>query len=191
VPRPAPPDDNDDAHPPVRTLAEGKYLHLLDEDGWEYVVRPHSTGVVVIVALTPERRLVLVEQWRVAVHSQVVELPAGLVGDSAAARGEPLATAARRELLEETGYEAEQMVELATGPIAVGLGSEIVTFFHAQGLRRTGPGGGDETEQIVVHEVTLPELPAWLAEKRRAGALVDPKIFAGLYLIGAAGSEAG
>jgi ADP-ribose pyrophosphatase len=182
----APPAPPDDAQPGIQTLAEGKYLHLLSENGWEYVVRPHSTGVVVIVALTPEGRLVLVEQPRVAVHSQVVELPAGLVGDTAAARGEPLAAAAHRELLEETGYQADRMVELTAGPIAVGIGSEIVTFFHAQGLRRAGPGGGDDTEQIVVHEVALPELPGWLANKRRGGALVDPKLFAGLYLISGA-----
>ena len=176
----------DDAPPGVQTLGQGKYLRLISDHGWEYVVRPHSTGVAVIVAVTAERRLILVEQPRVAVHSQVIELPAGLVGDTAAARGEPLATAATRELLEETGYEAERMVELAAGPIAVGIGSEIVTFFHAQGLRRTGPGGGDETEQIVVHEVALPELAGWLAAKRQGGVLVDPKLFAGLYLIGEA-----
>ena len=186
--RPEPPEPA--APPSVQTLAEGKYLRFLNEDGWEYVVRPHSTGVVVIVAVTLEGRLILVEQRRVPVHSQVVELPAGLVGDTAAARGEPLAAAASRELLEETGYEAERMIELASGPMAVGLGSEIVTFFHAQDLRRTGPGGGDDTEEIVVHEVALPELPGWLAHQRRAGALVDPKIFAGLYLIGARAGEA-
>ena len=163
-------------------LAEGKYLRFVNENGWEYVVRPHSTGVVVIVAITADRRLILVEQYRVAVHARVIELPAGLVGDTVAARGEPLATAARRELIEETGYEAARMTELADGPIAVGLGSEVVTFFQAADLRRVGPGGGDDTEDIVVHEVALADLPAWLAEKRRAGLLVDPKLYAGLYL---------
>ena len=139
---------------------------------------------MVIVAITPGGALLLVEQRRVAVHGQVIELPAGLVGDTAAARGEPLVTAARRELIEETGYEAERMIELASGPIAVGVTSEVVTFFHAQGLRRIGAGGGDDTEEIVVHEVPLDELHPWLAARRRDGALVDPKLFAGLYLIG-------
>ncbi len=59
----------------------------------------------------------------------------------------------------------------------------MVTFFHARGLRRVGPGGGDATESITVHEVPLAELRGWLAEKERQGAMVDPKLFAGLYLI--------
>ena len=182
----APPEDDEGkrATAAVEVLARGKYLHFLSEGGWEYVVRPHSTGVVVIVAITPERHLILVEQHRVAVHGSVIELPAGLVGDTGALRGEPMVNAARRELIEETGFEAEQMIELASGPPAVGVSSEFVTFFHAQGLRRVGPGGGDETEEITVHEVALDQLHGWLAEKQRGGAFVDPKLFAGLYLVG-------
>jgi len=80
------------------------------------------------------------------------------------------------------------MVELAAGPIAVGVSSEVVTFFHAQGLRRIGAGGGDETEQITVHLVALAGLRDFLAEKQRAGRLVDPKIFAGLHLAGVGSS---
>ena len=179
---------NDDR--PLTVLAEGKYLRFLSEGGWEYVIRPHSTGVVVIVAFTPARELVLVEQHRVAVHGSVIELPAGLVGDTSALRGEPLETAARRELIEETGFEAQQMVELGARPIAVGVSSEVVTFFHALGLRRVGPGGGDETEEITVHLVPLAELRGWLAERQRAGRLVDPKIFAGLYLAAVSAAEA-
>jgi ADP-ribose pyrophosphatase len=172
---------------PLEVLAEGKYLRFLSEGGWEYVMRPHSTGVVVIVAITPARELILVEQHRVSVHASVVELPAGLVGDTSALRGETLETAAYRELIEETGFQAEKMVELGSGPISVGVSSEVVTFFHAQNLRRVGPGGGDDTEDIAVHVVPLPDLRAFLAERQRAGRLVDPKIFSGLYLAGAGG----
>jgi ADP-ribose diphosphatase len=171
----------------IEVLAEGKYLRFLNEGGWEYVIRPHSTGVVVIVAVTAARELILVEQHRAAVHASVIELPAGLVGDTSTLHGEGFETAARRELIEETGYEAERMVELAAGPIAVGLSAEVVAFFHAQGLRRIGDGGGDDTEDIIVHLVPLAGLRAWLAEKQRTGRLVDPKIFAGLYLAGVTG----
>jgi len=168
----------------ARILGEGKYLRLFDDNGWEYVRRHGANGVVVIVALTPDDRLVLVEQFRPAVDGRVVELPAGLVGDTDAARGENLAAAAERELEEETGYQAERFLRLAAGPTAVGLSSELVTFFKAEGLRRVGPGGGDHTEDIMVHEVPLPQLRSWLAAKEAEGALVDPKIFAGVCLAG-------
>jgi len=171
------------AAPPIRVLAEGRFLRFVDDGGWEYVTRPNATGVVVIVAVTPDDRLILVEQLRPAVRARVVELPAGLAGDIAPYGGEPLEAAAHRELVEETGYAADEMVRLAEGPVAVGVASEVVTFFHARGLRRVGPGGGDANESITVHEVPLKDLRAWLSEKQKQGAMVDPKLFAGLYLI--------
>jgi ADP-ribose pyrophosphatase len=171
--------------PNVRVLHQGRYLRLVDEEGWEYVTRHTVTGIVVIVALTPARELVLVEQFRRAVHASVIELPAGLVGDAPGRQTESLATAAHRELYEETGFEAREMVELASGPIAVGVSDEVLTFFEARDLKKVGAGGGDETENIIVHLVPLEGLDAFLAAKRAAGLAVDPKIYAGLYLTGA------
>lgn len=165
-----------------RILGEGQYLRLVERRGWEFVHRFGCTGVVVIVAFTPDDRLLLVEQYRPAVGSRVIELPAGLVGDTAAFRGEPLAKAARRELVEETGYEASTMEPLAESPTAVGLSSERLTFFEAGGLTRVGPGGGDHTEDIVVHEVDRGALPAFVARKQQDGLLIDYKIYAGLCL---------
>lgn len=173
---------NDDGK--VRVLAKGRYLTFIDDAGWEYVTRPHITGVVVIVAVTADERVVLVEQYRPAVKQRVIELPAGLVGDIEGQQAESLATAAARELEEETGYRAAEMVPLFDGPIAVGVSDEIVSFFHARGLTRVGPGGGDDTEDITVHEVALPELRAFLAAQQARGIGVDPKLFAGLFLAG-------
>jgi ADP-ribose pyrophosphatase len=171
--------------PDARVLAEGRYITMLDERGWEYVTRHGVTGIVVLVAITPAREVVLVEQYRRPVHARVIELPAGLVGDLDAHAGESFATAAHRELVEETGFSAREMVELGEGPVAVGVSSEVVTFFEARGLERVGAGGGDDTEDITTHVVPLAELRAFLDAKRAAGALVDPKIFAGLFLVGA------
>jgi ADP-ribose pyrophosphatase len=167
-----------------RVLGQGRYLTLLDEGGWEYVVRANVTGVVVIVAVTPDQRLILVEQYRPAVHKRVIELPAGLVGDIDGRRAESLREAAARELEEETGYTAAELGPLFEGPIAVGVSDEAVSFFQARGLTRVGAGGGDETEDITVHAVPLAEVDAFLAARAGAGLAVDPKIFAGLFLAG-------
>lgn len=169
---------------PTRTiLAQGKHVRLVLEDGWEYVERTQASGIAVIVAVTAEGRMLLVEQYRRPVKSRVLELPAGLAGDVAGHELEDLAEAARRELLEETGYEAETMTALASGPPSAGLATEVVTFFRARGLRKTGPGGGDGTEGIVVHEVPVAEIAAWCREQAGKGCLVDPKVYAGLYFL--------
>jgi ADP-ribose diphosphatase len=172
-----------------QVLAEGRFLRLVRTGGWEYVERTRLSGIVVVVALTPAGRLVLVEQFRPPVGANVIELPAGLAGDEDAHRDEDLAGAARRELLEETGYEAEAFRVLAEGPPSAGLTSEVVTFVRATGLRRIGPGGGDANEDIRVHEVQLPAVESWLAERTRAGLLVDPKVYAGLYFLGVGPGE--
>ncbi len=169
-----------DPNKATRVLGEGKYIRLVSENGWEYATRPHVTGIVVIVPITDDGKLVLVEQPRTAVHNRVVELPAGMVGD--VDPSETLAAAASRELIEETGFAAREMVLLAEGPTAVGMTNEIISFFEARGLTRVGPGGGDDSEDITVHEVALAEVRRFLAAKAAEGRFVDPKIYAGLFL---------
>lgn len=168
----------------MKELHAGRHLRLVVRRGWEFVERPGVRGVVVVVAVTPEGRLLLVEQRREAVGARVVELPAGLVGDDGSPAGEPLEEAARRELLEETGWDAAGMERLAEGPPSAGVSSEVVTFFRARGLAKAGPGGGVDGEEIAVHEVPLGEVAAFLRGREAEGALVDPKVWAGLFLLG-------
>lgn len=160
-------------------LYKGDFLRLLRREHWEYVERTNSRGVVTIVAVTGAANLLLVEQYRQPVARRVIELPAGLVGDVNA--GEKLVEAARRELIEETGYAADTVESVATGPVTAGLSNEITTFCLASGLKRVAAGGGDATEDITVHEVPLADLDSWLVA-RPAGVAVDPKIHAGLRL---------
>jgi ADP-ribose pyrophosphatase len=168
---------------PTRVLARGKYLELIDEGGWEYVSRHAASGVVLIVATTDDRELVLVEQPRVPVHRRTLELPAGLVGDLPDQAQEPMELAAARELEEETGFVAARLHLLAEAPSAVGSSNELVTFFRATGLTRVGAGGGDHTEDITVHVVPLTEVAAFIAAKQAAGLLVDTKVYAALYFL--------
>jgi len=162
----------------------GRILALVKEGHWEYAERMNVTGAAIIVAVTDEKKLLLVEQYRIPVHARTIELPAGIIGDEPGCGDEPHAEAARRELLEETGYAAERIEAVTTGPTSSGLTSETVTLFRAVGLKRVGDGGGVAHEDITVHEVTLAEVDDWLESKAQSGVLVDPKVYAGLYFIG-------
>jgi len=168
------------------SLHEGAHIHLVRTGRWEYATRPNITGIVYIIAITDEEEVILTEQHRIPVGGKVIELPAGLAGDVTGQETEALELAARRELLEETGYEADRFERLTAGPPSSGITSEVVTLFRARGLRQVGPGGGDANEDITVHKVPLTRVREWLAERQREGFLVDPKIFAGLYFVGTA-----
>jgi len=167
---------------PPRTIAEGKYVRLAAKGRWEYAERIGTTGAIVVVAVTSDRRLILVEQFRPAVSRNVIELPAGLVGDDGD-ESEDAATAARRELLEETGYRAGSMTLLTAGPPSAGLSNEVIAFYHAGDLTKVDGGGGNQGEQITVHEVPLGDVESWLIARQRDGLLVDPKTYAGLFFL--------
>ena len=165
------------------TLHTSKFLALIKEGHWEYVDRVNATGAALILAVTPEQKILLVEQYRIPVHTRTIELPAGIIGDEPGLANEGHAAAARRELLEETGYAAEHMKALTTGPACSGITSERVTLFHASGLRRIGQGGGVANEHITVHEVPLAEIVPWLETRAKTGVLIDPKVYAGLFFL--------
>src|SRR5205085_12602765 len=92
--------------PQPTVLYDGKHIQLVRRDRWEYARRKNLTGIVAIVAVTGDGKLILVEQYRPPVGARGIELPAGLAGDAAGEESEALAAAARRELLQETGYGA-------------------------------------------------------------------------------------
>ncbi len=132
----------EDQLPDATCLHRGKHLQLLARGHWEYAVRTVATGAVGIVAITPDGHIVLVEQFRIPVGRPVIEIPAGLVGDTADVAGEPLLLAAQRELLEETGYESDKWSQLTEGYSSPGLTDEAVTLFLAEDARKTGPEVG-------------------------------------------------
>ncbi len=167
----------------VEVLCEGKFLRLLKNGRWEYVSRVRSTGAVHIVAVTAERELLLVEQQRIPVNGRTIELPAGIMGDSAAFAQETPEESALRELLEETGYQGQSARVLCRGPNAPGLTSEFSNLVLVSDLERVHDGGGDAHENITVHRVPLGRVPEWLARKAAEGLLIEPRIYAGLYFL--------
>jgi ADP-ribose pyrophosphatase len=168
---------------PRTTVWEGKYLRVKVCGKWEYVERPNSPAGIVIVAVTTKGELLLTEQYRFPMDRNVIELPAGLAGDEGH-QGEEFLQAAKRELREETGYEALHWEELTGGPTTAGLTNEEIVFFRAKDLVCVDTGGGEEGENIKIHAVPVNEVPQWLAEqKQERGVAIDPKIFAGMFFL--------
>lgn len=167
---------------PIETVYQGKWLRMKKRGRWEFVERTNAGGMaVIIVAATPEGNLLFVEQDRIPVEGKTIEMPAGLIGDIDEA--ESIELAASRELLEETGWQASTIDLLMVGPTSSGMSNERVAFVRARGLVRVHAGGGDTSEQILVHEVPIAHAPAWLAGKMAEGYQMDAKLWAGLWLL--------
>ena len=83
----------------METLYSGRFLNMVREGRWEYCERVNQTGAVMIFALTPDDKVILVEEFRPPIGKQSLCFPAGLSGDEGP---ESEAAAAHRELLEET-----------------------------------------------------------------------------------------
>lgn len=172
-----------DADAPVETLYQGRWLTLRKRGRWEYVERNNPGGAVIILALTAEDKVLFVEQYRVAILQHTIEMPAGLVGDLSGQADESALLAARRELEEETGYRCQRVDFIHRGPSSSGMSTEMISFVRAWDLEKVGPGGGDESENIIVHEIPRSEAGAWLFARAAEGYSIDPKLFAGLWFI--------
>lgn len=90
-------------------------------------------GAVAILPVFNDRRLILLRQYRPTINRWLVEIPAGTLKP-----GETPEDCARRELLEETGYEAEELTKLLEVYLAPGYSDELLHVFIAKGLRFKG-----------------------------------------------------
>lgn len=167
----------------IEELYRGRFLRLVRDRHWEYVARVNSSGAGFIAAVTDEKELVLVEQYRLPLQARTVELPAGMIGDEAAFADESIEASTLRELEEETGFRGARAEILASGPVAAGLTSEMLHLVRIRGLVRVGAGGGVAGEDITVHLVPLDGVDRWLRERQAAGLLIEPRIYAALYFI--------
>lgn len=166
------------------TFLCGDWLELRKVGKTEFASRVWGSGVIEIVATTVIEgvpHFIFIEQFRPAINSRCIELPAGVVGDHDA--NEDPKWAVERELIEETGYRAGKIEFLAKGPSSAGMSDEIMDFYYASELEKIGSGGGVGDENITIHEVPTIELDMWLIKKIQDGIMVDPRVWAGMYLV--------
>jgi len=161
-----------------RTIFEGKVLHLyLDKvrlpNGMEVEreVVLHR-GAVAMVALNGDKEVFLVRQFRHAPAVDLVEIPAGKL-----AEGEDAGQCARRELMEEIGYDAEDWTRLASFYTSPGFSDEMLYLYLARGLR-PAEAEADEDEFLEIIRVPLAEALCMVSR----GEIEDAKTIAGLSL---------
>ena len=152
---------------------QGRFITAKTRGTWEYVSRARGIKAAVILAMEDDHVL-LVEQYRVPLGASCIELPAGLIGDHE--EGEDTLVSAARELEEETGYRADHLEVVGEFFSSPGMVSESFSLVRARGLTKVSEGGGVDGENIIVHRVTLADLPKFVQKKRDKGCVVDVKL---------------
>ncbi|NMD70241.1 NUDIX hydrolase [Bacillus sp. DNRA2] len=132
-------------------------------------------GAVAVIAVTPENKIIMVEQFRKALERNLVEIPAGKLEI-----GEEPQLCAARELEEETGFQAATLELVNSFYTSPGFADEIVHVFEARGLTKVeNPAAQDEDEFINLLELTLDEAEDYIKQQK----IYDAKtIFAVQYL---------
>jgi ADP-ribose pyrophosphatase len=133
----------------------------------EYVVHP---GAVMMLAFVDERTVLLERQFRYPKNRHFIELPAGKLE-----AGEPPLATARRELVEECGFEAGEWWKIATLDPCIGYSTEIIHVYGARGLTHVG-AKLDVGEHLEVFEARLEDALEWV----RDGIITDTKTTFGL-----------
>jgi ADP-ribose pyrophosphatase len=133
----------------------------------EYINHP---GAVVVLAILANGNLVMERQFRYAPQREFIELPAGKIDHD-----EDILSCAQRELLEETGYVANEWLHLTTVWPCIGYADERMEYFLARGLTYR-ESNLDDGEFLEVFELSLPEAIEWI----RLGKINESKTIVGL-----------
>ncbi|QDV24363.1 ADP-ribose pyrophosphatase [Aureliella helgolandensis] len=146
----------------TQTLHDGRQVQK------DVVLHP---GAVVIIPVLDDGRVCLIRNYRIAVEQELLELPAGTLEPP-----EPPLEAARRELVEETGFRCQSLTLLCEFYMSPGILNERMYAYVATGLT-PGAQALEIGEQIAIQPVELEELDGML----RDGQIQDSKSMSALF----------
>jgi ADP-ribose pyrophosphatase len=132
----------------------------------------HPPAAAVVPLLSPEK-IVMVRQYRYALHMETLEIPAGKVDP-----GEDPQACALRELTEETGYRSDRLQHVYTYAPAIGYADELIHIYAARRLEKV-TAEIDEREIIATEILTLPTIRSMVKE----GRILDGKTLIGLAFL--------
>jgi len=135
----------------------------------EYVMHP---GAVVIVPLLPNGNVLLERQFRYPLHQVFIELPAGKIDPD-----EDVLKTGQRELLEETGYTAQNWVKLGVQHPCIGYSNEVIHIYLASNLS-AGEHQRDEDEMLEMFNVKLEQCLEMISNQE----ITDSKTIVALFL---------
>lgn len=121
-----------------------------------------------VIPVTPDGRIVFIRQYRHGIAEVTLEVPGGIIDPSDPSP----ASAARRELVEETGYEADQLIELGAVDPNPAIQSNRCYTYLAQGVHKAGPQQLDGTEEIDIVLVDPDDVPSLIMKGSITHALV-------------------
>jgi len=127
-------------------------------------------GAAAVVPVLDSGNVVMVRQYRYSIGQATLEIPAGKLDE-----GEEILACARRELKEETGYDAAHMDKLLSFVSSPGFTDEVIHIYLARGLT-PGTAGGDDDEFIETEEVKIDTLVDMILD----GRIGDGKTVAGI-----------
>jgi ADP-ribose pyrophosphatase len=142
-------------------------LHDGSQAWREFILHP---GAVWVLAFVDPQTILLERQFRYPKRRHFIELPAGKLD----AGEDPLACA-KRELIEECGYEAAEWWKIASIDPSIGYADEVIHLFGARGLKHVGHAL-DEGEHLTTFEAKLSDALEWV----RDGIITDSKTAYGL-----------
>jgi ADP-ribose pyrophosphatase len=134
----------------------------------EYVLHP---GAVVVVPLLANGNIILEKQFRYPLHQVFIELPAGKID-----AGENILVTGQRELLEETGYTADDWINLGHQHPCIGYSNEVIHMYLATGLT-AGEHRRDVDEALEVFEMSFDDCLAMV----QRGEITDGKTIVALF----------
>lgn len=128
-----------------------------------------------VIAITPEREVVLIRQFRHGAGDVTTEIPGGMVD-----AGEEPEAAARRELLEETGFTSEKWVRIGVSDPNPALQQNTMHHFLALDAVKTSEVGFDEHESVVATLVPEADIGKLIA----SGEIRHSLVIAAFYFHG-------